>query len=371
MLVICIAITGCQDTVTGIFHHLAHQNPTVDGILPNNLTVGGVARWDDHYLISAGKLWSRPTTNTGNDDWLLVTSTFNGSTESAALSLVVRWQPAGETPVLLSGARFLDDTSFALLQADGDEVGATSIAWDRITDPAVDGREVIGLFTPNSDESVLFAIIADSRDEPRTYTLFSATTLSGTAPSLNTEIDDLTRPVIAITSDDNDTYWVISGGDLYSGTLGDLQKSNTAPSVSGSGAYGGVLHMAPNTLLLSSDDGNIWRSVDEGETWSEPYAPPQVNTQTVAFTGFAAVGSTVLIGTESLGYYIVTIETDNLAAERVPFTTEALYTASVHRFWIDPESPAENKTVFALTNGNGMLSNSVEPNEPPGSWRQE
>ena len=172
-LLAAVAIAGCQDTATGIFHHLAHQEPTVDRTLPNDLTVGGVVRWGDRYLVAAGKLWSRPT---GSGDWVPVTSTYDGAAGSATLLPLVRWQPGGE-PVLLAGARFASD-AFALLQADGDKVKAASIAWTRVTVPAVKGREVIGLFTPDADESVLFAVVAANRGQSRSYTLLRATVRS-------------------------------------------------------------------------------------------------------------------------------------------------------------------------------------------------
>ena len=57
---LAFALLGCQDPVTGIFHHLAHQRPTIDRNLANDITIGGVARWEDRYVVAAGKLWSRP-----------------------------------------------------------------------------------------------------------------------------------------------------------------------------------------------------------------------------------------------------------------------------------------------------------------------
>ena len=200
-LVWCIMIAACQDTVTGIFHHLAHQEPTVDGTLSNQLTVRQIARWDEQYLITAGKLWSRSALESGNHEWTIVTNKFNGSTESATLFPIVRWQPVDSTPMLVAGVYFLDDMSFALIQADDNDIGLKVISWTQVSDSAVEGQEVIALFTPDADESVLFAVIANSRDESRTYTLLSADTRSGANPVFKTELSELPQPCLLYTSD--------------------------------------------------------------------------------------------------------------------------------------------------------------------------
>lgn len=343
----------------------------VDGTLSNQLTVRQIARWNEQYLITAGKLWSRSALESGNHEWEIVTNTFNGSTESATLFPIVRWQPADSTPMLLAGVFFLDDMSFALIQADDNDIGLKDISWTQVSDSVVEGREVIALFTPNADESVLFAVIANSRDESRTYTLLSADTRSGSKPVFKTELTELPQPVVAIASDTTNTYWAVSGSSLYRGTLGDFQESNSAPIVSTGSTYGGILHVNPSSLLLSGRNGTLWLSTDSGETWADSHEEPTTNNQTVAFTRFVAIGNTILVGTESFGYYTVIIDSEELSATRLSFTTEALYTASIHQFWIDPESPVEEETVFALTNGAGMLRAVVGKNENLELWQQE
>ena len=193
-------------------------------------------------------------------------------------------------------------------------------------------------------------------------------------PDFKPVLDDLERPATAIASngasDGDRIYWAVAGGGLYAGSLGSLQKSDTAPA--NPGTFGGALyHQDTDTLFLSGSDGKLWRSMDDGQTWSDPHTAAQVAGQTVAFTGLAPVGSTVLVGTDGFGYYTVDLDGD-LSAERLPFTTEALYTASIPGFLIDPDGPDEDaSTVFALTNGDGLLSAVVTPDAPPERWQQE
>ena len=359
---LAFAFLGCQDPVTGIFHHLAHQQPTIDRNLANDITIGGVARWDDRYVVAAGKLWSRPV-DTAEGSWTQMKTEY--AKKTVALLPLVRWQP-DDDPWLLAGARFVKDDSFALLQAN--QIRTDTIDWRPVRDLKVSSREVIGLFTTDR-EKVLFVVVADARGAKRSYKLLSATARSAGDPDLTVEIRDLSDPVDAVATNGNGTYWAVAGSDLYTGTLGGgLTKSDTL-SPEGSETFRGVLHVGENILMLSGSRGTLWRSLDGGLTWSQPHET-RADDQTVPLTGVAAVEGTALIGTDGFGYYTAAVDGD-LSVTRLPLTTEPIYQASIRSFWVDPETAGGTRTVFALTAGDGLWSTTVAPGELPDRWQLE
>ena len=367
---LAFAFLGCQDPVTGIFHHLAHQQPTIDRNLANDITIGGVARWDDRYVVAAGKLWSRPVGTTDKPgEWIPMTTTYDRETESAVLLPLVRWRPHGGDPVLLAGALFVEDEErFALLHAAGSQIEDRAIAWRAVQHSAVIDHEVIGLFTPDADESVLFVVVADARGAERSYTLLSATELVGGAPAFTEVIPDLDRPIEAVAADDVGTYWAVAGSDLYRGMRGGRMTKSGAPSPEGSETFRGVLHVE-GILMLSGSRGTLWRSPDGGMTWPESHET-RADDQTVPLTGVAAVAGTALIGTDGFGYYTAAIDGD-LSVTRLPLTTEPIYQASIRSFWVDSETAGGKRTVFALTAGDGLWSTTVAPGELPDRWQLE
>ena len=364
-----LVLSGCQDPATGIFHHLAHQQPTVDRNLANDITIGGVARWGDRYLVAAGKLWSRAvgTDQSPPGEWTSMTVTFDGQSTSAVMLPFVRWRPDAGEPSLLAGALFVDEERFALLQADAGLITANSVAWATVPGSEVNGREVIGLFTPDDDESVLFAVIAKSRGENRSYRLLSASRRSSGAPEFEVELDDLSHPVEAVATDGAGTYWAVAGSGLYTGSLGSLVISDTAPSPEGSETFRSVVHDGTGTLVLTGSTGTVWRSRDGGETWPDTHEI-RADDRAVPLRGAVAVSSTALVGTDDHGYYTASLEGD-LAVRRLPLTTEAIYRASILRLWVDPRT--DGVTVFALTASDGLWSASVKRGEVPERWELE
>ena len=366
---VSFALSGCQDPVTGIFHHLANQQPTVDRSLANDITIGGVARWDDQYVATAGKLWSRPVgTAQEPGEWAQVTATYNDRDETAILMPLVRWQPSSpDEPSLVAGVLFVENDSFALLQATGSEIESDSIAWSSVSSAAVDGHEVIALFTPDVDESVLFVVLANERGSERSYTLLSATSRAAGDPDLTPQLEDLSHPIEAVASDGTG-YWAVGGDKLYAGGLGNMAEWATSPSLSGSEKFRGVAHGGSDKLVLSGSEGTFWRSLDGGSTWPDP-KEIQADDQNVFLTGVAAMGSTVLIATDSFGYYTADFEDESV--DRLPITTEAIYQASIRSFWIDPVASGGTQSVFALTAGDGLWSTLMAPGDLPDGWQLE
>jgi len=365
---VALAVAGCQENVTGVFHHLAHQQPTIDRNLANNITMGGVARWDDRYLAAAGNLWSRPVgTRDEPGEWVPVEVTFDGESTSAVMLPLVRWRPEGGGASLLAGALFVEEERFALLQASGNAITADSVAWQAVTEPEVVGREVIGLFTPDGDESALFVVIAASRGENRSYTLLSATTRrSSGAPVFEVALPNLGHPVEAVATDGDGAYWAVAGSELYVSSPGGW---TSLPSPEGSGTFRSVIHDGTATLMLTGSAGTIWRSPDEGATWPDTHEI-RAEDQAVSLRGAAAVSGTAFIGTDDHGYYTAALDGD-LAVTRLPLTTEAIYHASILRFWIDPETVAGTRSLFALTAGDGLWATFLEPGELPERWQLE
>lgn len=376
---LAFALTGCQEPITGIFHHLAAQKPPIDRNLPNDLTIGGVVRWGDRYVVAAGKMWSRAVgTAEALDTWTSMTLTYDGESKSAVLLPLVRWRPAGGEPSLLAGAVFVDDDSFALLRAA--DVNAGSIAWSsvrdaRVRDAAGSGREVVGLFTPDADESVLFAVVAGKRGANATYTLLSAAGPASGDPGFDVELADLPHPITAIAADgdgDGDgAYWAVAGADLYTGSRGSLSKSDTVPVPSGDEQFRGVLYAPPDRLLVSGSAGTLWHSSDRGATWDEPLTITVADQAEVPLAGMAAVGATVLIGTDGFGYFTSVLNDGALSTNRLPITTEAIYRSSIRGFWVDRDTGGPAATVFAITTRDGMWTATVSPGELPGRWQLE
>jgi len=365
-------LAGCEEPVTGIFHHVAQQDPPVDRNLPNDLAIGGVVRWADRYVVAAGKTWARPV-GTADDpgSWTQMTSTYDGDRKEAVVLPLVRWRPSGGDPSLLAGAVFVkEDLSFALLRAS--EVEAGSIAWNTVDDPKVRGREVVGLFTPDADESVLFVVVAAGRGASRSYTLLRALRrAAGGAPDFTDEMKDLSRPIAAIAADGDGAYWAVAGSDLYAGMLGGkLTKSDTPPKPSDSETFRGVLHAAPNRLIVSGSAGTLWHSTDAGRTWASPAVKITDEDQAVPLAGMAAAGATILIGTDGFGYYTARFDPD-LTVARLPLTTEAIYKSSIRSFLIDPVIAGSSRRVFALTIGHGLWTATVTPGALPDRWQLE
>lgn len=369
-----LALIGCQEPITGIFHHLAAQKPPIDRNLPNDLTIGGVVRWGDRYVVAAGKMWSRAVgTAEALDTWTSMTLTYDGESANAVLLPLVRWRPDGGEPSLLAGAVFVDDDSFALLRAA--DVKAGSIAWRsvrdaRVRDAAENGREVVGLFTPDADESVLFAVVAGKRGANATYTLLSAAGPTSGDPGFDVELAELPYPITAIAADGEGAYWAVAGADLYTGSRGSLSKSATPPVPSGAEQFRGALYAPPDRLLVSGSAGALWRSSDRGATWDEPLTITVADQAEVPLAGMAAVGATVLIGTDGFGYFTSVLNDGALSANRLPITTEAIYRSSISGFRVDRDTggPA---TVFAITTRDGMWTATVSPGELPGRWQLE
>lgn len=360
-----LALPGCQENVTGIFHHLAHQQPTVDRNLANDITIGGVARWEDRYLVAAGKMWSREVgTRDDPGEWVPVTVTFDGESKSVVMLPLVRWRPASSGASLLAGALFVDEKRFALLRASGSAITADSVDWQAVPGAAVTGREVIGLFTPD-DESVLFVVIADSRGENRSYALLSATRRSSGAPVFKVELENLDHPVQAVATDGSGTYWAAAGSELFTGSLGGLMTSATPSEFSET--FRAVIHGGTDTLLLTGSAGTVWRSRDGGRTWPDTHEV-RADDQAVPLRSAAAVSGTAFIGTDDHGYYTASLDGD-LTVARSPLTTEAIYHASILRFWADPDTG--DGTLFALTAGDGLWAASVQPGELPERWQLE
>lgn len=372
---LAFALTGCQEPITGIFHHLAAQKPPIDRNLPNDLTIGGVVRWGDRYVVAAGKLWSRAVgTAEALDTWTSMTLTYDGESKSAVLLPLVRWRPAGGEPSLLAGAVFVDDDSFALLRAA--DVKAGSIAWSsvrdaRVRDAAGKGREVVGLFTPDANESVLFAVVAGKRGANATYTLLSAAGPASGDPGFDVELADLPHPITAIAAGGDGAYWAVAGADLYTGSRGSLSKSDTAPIPSGDEQFRGVLYAPPDRLLVSGSAGTLWRSSDRGATWDEPLTITVADQAEVPLAGMAAVGATVLIGTDGFGYFTSVLNDGALSANRLPITTEAIYRSSIRGFRVDRDTGGPAATVFAITTRDGMWTATVSPGDLPGRWQLE
>ncbi len=370
---LAFALSGCQQPVTGIFHHLAQQKPPIDRNLPNDLAIGAVVRWDDRYVVAAGKMWSRPVgTADAPGTWTLLTSTYDGQSMNAVLLPLVRWRPADDVPSLLAGALFVNDESFALLRAADVK---DPIAWSSIRDPAVRdsagrGREVVGLFTPDADESVLFVVVGGARGADRTYTLLSAVRRASGAPDFTVELADLPGPIDAVAADGDGAYWAVAGTDLYAGALGSLAKSATPPARSGSEKFRGVLYAPPNRLLVSGSTGTLWHSPNRGDTWGQSLRIAVTDQAEVPLAGMAAVGATMLIGTDGFGYYTAAL-TDDLSVSRLPITTEAIYRSSIRGFQVDRDTAGRTHTVFAITTGDGLWTTTVTPGELPDRWQLE
>lgn len=366
---LAFTLAGCEEPVTGIFHHVAQQDPPIDRNLPNDLAIGGVVRWGDRYVVAAGKTWARPVgTADEPGSWTQLTSTYDGDRAEAVLLPLVRWRPSGGDPSLLAGAVFVkEDVTFALLQAG--EVEAGSIAWSRVDTGDVRGREVVGLFTPDADESALFAVVADVRGESRSYTLLRALRrAAGGAPDFTVEMEDLPHPIAAIAADGTGAYWAVAGSELYAGMPGSLTKSETAPDRSGSETFRGVLHAAPNRLIVSGSAGTLWHSTDAGATWTS--SKIEADDQEVPLVGMTAVGATILIGTDGFGYYTARFD-PALTVARLPLTTEAIYKSSIRSFRVDPDSAGSDRRVFALTAGHGLWTATVTPGALPDRWQLE
>ena len=223
---------------------------------------------------------------------------------------------------------------------------------------------------------MLFVVVADGRGANRSYKLLSALRrTAGGAPDftvveMEKDKEKLPRPIAAIAADGNGAYWAVAGSDLYAGMPGGEWTTLTIDPAPSDETFRGVLHAAPNRLIVSGSAGTLWHSTDAGRTWASPAFKITDEDQAVPLAGMAAAGATILIGTDGFGYYTARFDPD-LTVARLPLTTEAIYKSSIRSFMIDPVIAGSSRRVFALTIGHGLWTATVTPGALPDRWQLE
>jgi len=309
--------TSCNDALDPIFYTLEQERPIVDDSLDNEITVHNVVTDGSYYFAAAPKIFYR-STPTGSA-WETANMPQSG-VMCEAMEIF-----GGN---LYAGFFSIDGETFRLYSAPpGSNLSWSTVGYGAAS--AITDEQIVMLKTANTK-----LLIGTKNCD--TYSLYetNATRLS----SLSGMITDA--------SWDTAIYWIIAGSEVYTG---DLTVATallaTTPSLSTGASFGGIHYSAALThdYYLSTTDGKIYYSNDAGGSWTS-----SETVSDVAFTRFIEVGTDLLVGTRSHGYYKLT-GGDVTQMERQPdYNISDLYNGGVLNFAFD------GTNLFACTAGAGL-----------------
>ena len=345
---------GCSENEFGIFYFIENETAQLDYSLENRISVTSMSRADDDYYISAGgSIWTR---NVKEVEWETVQFPDNA---------------VGCTALTLFGSELfagfvMNDDSFTLFRAAPER----KPSWDRISDAAIENRQVLMLKVVNS---CLFV----STEKNGEYDLFY--TLTGEENSLeNSGIPTQTMSISDVTWDGS-VYLAAAVTDIFYGPLGAMEVPEEpdppGPTVSGrlrgiyyTDSYGGD----GGKYYLATDGGKVYSSDDNLESWSSTDSFSHLGNP-VRFTTFSEIDGNILLGSIGFGFYEMRDgeikDTDDSLSRLTEFTASELYNGSVVGFYVDEET--DPSTLFALTIGSGLWHSTFNQSDEWNEWIHE
>lgn len=386
LLATVLLLAGCGERGdVGIFASIEREEKVEKANLPEVSTAGSMIYHQDtdRYYVALGRLYERGRDDTDWDEVDFPSDYDDGHT----LDIVALDEDGDDEDEDISGtetvyvAMFDTDSTKAELYRRDVENGS----WDGpIWSP---DREIAGLVAIDSDadgdDDRLFAVtVASNKLE---YDLIYSP--GGVGGGTETQVLTADKQVLDGTSDGT-SYYLLSSGMLYVGSVGDPSSIEPAwdaenagpgdysPDLSGFPSFSGLLYVAgaygiedENRLYLTSPKGLIAYSTDAGETWTvEEDDDDRVYTDPAyldfpGFTGVVLGGDTR--GFSDGGYF--ELEDSSLATARPSgdnYDAADISDAAVQGFFVD----TLNNRLFALTNGAGLWSASYDVADPEWRW---
>lgn len=324
-LLVAIIIGGfssCNDSFDPIFYALEQERPLVDDSLDNEITVHNVVKGGSWYFAAAPKIFYR---SSGGTTWETANMPQSG--------VLCEAMEVGSSGDLFAGVFFLDGKTFGLHRAAA--ASFPSLSWTRVS---------YGALASTSEQIVMLKDVTEAlligTKNGDTYSLHDfdeATTVTTRLPSLTGMPTDAIRIAAG-------NYWLIAGSEVYNGDLGtfSLLAPVSPPFLSTGASFGGIYYFN-SKHYLSTTDGKIWYSTDNGANWTSSAD------KDVAFTKFIEVGGNLLVGTSEHGYYKLT-GGDVTQMERQPhYSISDLYNGGVLNFAL-----LDGTKLFACTAGAGL-----------------
>jgi hypothetical protein len=305
----------------------------VDYSLSNNLDILAQTKAGTNYYIACGTvLYTRPESG---KDWTKIDFPANTSHCSAFAYFNTR----------LYGGFISPDGTGKLYSTD-----PSTISWIWEDDPEINGKQIAKLMVVNSILVVSAVAVSGSSSS------FSLYYRNGTDYQPAGFLQAQSKEVISVVYD-NPNYFALTEDALYSAT--DLSAFTTTPVTlnglsTSSGVYRGMLISAPN-YYISTKGGVVFISTNQGTDWTAS-SQKKVLEQVVMFEELAQVGSNILVGAKSCGFFQMNDGDATFASFERPtdlteFINSDLYTADVRSFFVD------GTTVFFCTAGQGLFRN--------------
>jgi hypothetical protein len=351
-LVAIVFLGGCAQSPIGVFESIQLERRIVDDRdLENELSVAAVARAADRYFISAASLWHRSVTDTAYPDdvaqWMQVP--FSGTSNHTTSSLVAF---AGSGENLVYAVYASQDASDAGVYAVDPAQPPTEIgAGARVFGTEV--PDVVGLgqvFVAGGDTETRI-LVTVLRAGTSAYTGYER---SSVASSSFVEVDGRATnlPVVDVaTGAAGEVFFLTRKSLLVDGD--GINANNPAAPVTGDlvtderqPEFGGLYFDSVTGILWVTDnEGYLYRSDDEGATWTHNATAHTVSTSNedpLEFTDIVAVSDgtdhVLVVGTNGNGYR--ELDADSVptvpSAEGSNYQASDLAQATILTFHVDP-----------------------------------
>mgnify|MGYP006289425073 CR=1 FL=1 len=336
-LLFAAIMMGCSQSPVGILESIEFERKIIDDReLANEIPVGGIAQAAGRYFIAAGSLYYRSSTDADYPDtvanWTSAEAPLGN--ENLTTNALVTFSGA-EGNRLYVAYTSQDGTTAAVYSVDPATLpdpdnpdDADLLPFQIPTTSAVFGTERAGvdsvgkLFVLDDGTAAHLAVGVGTSGISR-YTLYVSTTAESDdfaavdgfetgGPIVDAAALPASGTVVFLTSR---SIWIDEGG-INAGTppadiTGNLPLDDPDdPENERQPSFGGVFFDSAGTLWLSDNEGYLYRSSDNGVSWTANSAAYQISTnneEAVPFTDFAEVtngpeGSLILVGTDGFGY---------------------------------------------------------------------
>jgi len=257
VVLVAVALTSCEEGPAGIFSRVADEKSTTTGMTEafQYATPDYVVRLGTTYYAGIGTLWTKPE----DGAWQIV--------DSGVLDEIKATSATKDTtaPLFSNAAAVIGSTMYALFSDSG--TGENLGVWST-TDGDV-WTAVTGLPTTVYCRSIisagndLFAITENIRTSTETKAAYSIYYLDGNSFSATNIVANETIGMPLSVAWDGTSYWFVTGSDILKGS-NSMQAAATEPPV-GTG-YSGICSI-PGGVMVATRTGLLAASTDGGATW--------------------------------------------------------------------------------------------------------
>lgn len=349
ILIIVIFTLSCTDNEYGIFYYLENEEEEIDDTLNNELTITHVDIYtpSGSIYVAAGTSayiktgsWHRLNMPSGKDYCsALVISNISGSD-------------------LLYGGFYNELWSTA-------NFDTGSPAWSEITDPDINGKQIIKLKEVNGN------IVVVTFNGSIFDVYYSSTGAINSFES--TGILGLGTPVLDIIYDNyNNDYWAITKDNIYKSLSGINDLTIYTHNISTSDDFTGIYYSSNynnpvGKFYVATNNGKVYESTDGFVNAVNLKLKDgiSVSGNNVPFTLISEINGNILVGTYGYGYYEMTNGDVNSIVRLSDFTSSDLYDGWVTGFKVNVN------TCYFLTGGSGLWFNTYASGEWGSDWQRE